>query len=157
MKMFTNTNKEHEIKGDVRMEHEHRMPSRPLPPHERQRMVRIEFDEEDWTLLKDVFGDDDTTSAEIETIMDAPPEIQILAVQLINILKGKSLEMNLNFTKYFAPKFFSPALDDDAHALYSKLYGETGEMFVEILNTSPDEIAVVSRLIAHLAEKKVEA
>ena len=154
MKMFTNTSKEHEIKGDVRMEHEHRMPLRPVPPHERKKMVHIEFDENDWMLLKEVFGDDDTTAAGIETIMDAPPEIQILAAQLINILKGQGVEMNLSFTKYFAPKFSSPAMDDGAQALYSKLYGENGKMFVEILNTSPDEIAVISRLIANLAEKK---
>ena len=57
--------------------------------------------------------------------------------------------MNMNFAKFPAP-----VLGDDTHALYSKLYGEAGERFVDILNTSPDEIAVISRLIAYLAERK---
>lgn len=57
--------------------------------------------------------------------------------------------MNMNFAKFPAP-----VLGDDAQLLYSKLYGEAGERFVDILNTSPDEIAVISRLIAYLAERK---
>ena len=57
--------------------------------------------------------------------------------------------MNMNFAKFPAP-----VLGDDAQALYSKLYGEAGERFVDILNTSPDEIAVISRLIAYLTERK---
>lgn len=57
--------------------------------------------------------------------------------------------MNMNFTK-----FSTPTLDHDAQTLYSRLYGEDGEMFVEILNTSPNEIAVISRLIAYLTERK---
>jgi hypothetical protein len=57
--------------------------------------------------------------------------------------------MNMNFAKFPAP-----VLGDDVQSLYSKLYGEGGERFVDILNSSPDEIAVVSRLIAYLAERK---
>ena len=57
--------------------------------------------------------------------------------------------MNMNFAKFPAP-----VLGDDAQSLYSKLYGKAGERFVDILNTSPDEIAVISRLIAYLAERK---
>lgn len=57
--------------------------------------------------------------------------------------------MNMNFAKFPAP-----VLGDDTQALYSRLYGEAGDRFVEILNTSPDEIAVISRIIAYLTEKK---
>ncbi len=57
--------------------------------------------------------------------------------------------MNMNFTKFSAP-----VLDNATQELYSKLYGEAGKKFVEILNSSPDEIAVISRLIAYLTEKK---
>lgn len=57
--------------------------------------------------------------------------------------------MNINFAK-----FPTPVLDEDAQILYSKLYGDAGERFVSILNTSPDEISVISRMIAYLAEKK---
>lgn len=57
--------------------------------------------------------------------------------------------MYMNFAKFSAP-----VMDDNTQALYSKLYGNAGERFVDILNTSPDEIAVISRLIAYLTERK---
>ena len=57
--------------------------------------------------------------------------------------------MNMNFAKFPAP-----VLGYDAQRLYFKLYGEAGERFVDILNTSPDEIGVISRLIAYLTERK---
>ena len=57
--------------------------------------------------------------------------------------------MNMNFAKFPAP-----VLGDDAQTLYAKLYGKAGERFVDILNTSPDEIGVISRLIAYLTERK---
>ncbi len=88
MNILTNTNKMSEIKGGLHMMHEHKLPLRHnIPPHERKEMLHIEFDENDWALLKEVFGDEDTAVAAVEIIRDAPPEIQILAVQLINIIK----------------------------------------------------------------------
>jgi len=57
--------------------------------------------------------------------------------------------MYMNFAKFSAP-----VMDDNTQALYSKLYGNAGERFVDILNTSPDEIAVISRMIAYLTERK---
>lgn len=60
-----------------------------------------------------------------------------------------NININMNSTK-----FPSPVLGDDTQELYAKLYGNAGEKFVEILNTSPNEIAVISRLIAYLMEKK---
>ena len=59
--------------------------------------------------------------------------------------------MNMNFAKFSAP-----VLGDDAQELYIKLYGDVGEKFINILNTSPNEIAVISRLITYLADKKGE-
>ena len=48
-------------------------------------------------------------------------------------------------------KFEVPCMDDTATELYSALYGEDiGKRFVGVLATSPDEIAVISRLIAYL-------
>ncbi len=88
MNILANTNKTNNIKGGPHMIHEHKLPLRhPVPPHERKAMLHIEFDENDWVLLKEVFGDEDTAAAAVEIIRDAPPEIQILAVQLINIIK----------------------------------------------------------------------
>lgn len=57
--------------------------------------------------------------------------------------------MNMNFTK-----FSVPVLGGDTQELYTKLYGDAGEKFVDILNASPNEIAVISRLIAYLKDKK---
>ena len=57
--------------------------------------------------------------------------------------------MNMTFARFSAP-----VLGEDTQELYTKLYGESGEMFINILNTSPNEIAVISRLIAYLKEDK---
>ena len=52
-------------------------------------------------------------------------------------------------------KFEVPGMDDTAKELYSALYGEDiGKRFVEVLATSPDEIAVISRLITYLMTSK---
>lgn len=56
--------------------------------------------------------------------------------------------MNVNFAK-----FSVPVLGDETQELYKKLYGESGEKFVDILNSSPNEIAVISKLIAYLRDK----
>lgn len=58
--------------------------------------------------------------------------------------------MNMNFAKFSAP-----VLGDDTQKLYTELYGEAGGRFVDILNTSPNGIAVISRLIAYLKNKAV--
>ena len=57
--------------------------------------------------------------------------------------------MKMNYAKFPAP-----VLGGDTQSLYDRLYGDAGEHFVDILNASPDEIAVISRLIAYLADKK---
>lgn len=59
--------------------------------------------------------------------------------------------MNMNFAKFPAP-----VLGDGTQELYTKLYGDAGERFIDILNSSPNEIAVISRLIAYLKEKREE-
>ena len=88
MNSFLNTSNMNKSKGEVHMTHEHKLPLRHnIPPHERKAMMHIEFDDSDWTLLKEVFDDEDTAAAAVNIIRNAPPEIQILAVQLINIIK----------------------------------------------------------------------
>ena len=57
--------------------------------------------------------------------------------------------MNMNILK-----FTVPVLGDNTQQLYSKLYGDNGVSFINILSSSPYEIAVISRLIAYLAQKK---
>lgn len=57
--------------------------------------------------------------------------------------------MNANFTRWT-----SPILGEEAEAVYSGAYGENGNAFVNVLETSPYEIAVISRMIAYLQSKK---
>ena len=88
MKILANENNENiEKEGGLHMIHEHRGPVHHIPPHERKAIVRLEYDEQDWSLMKDIFGDEDTAAAVATIIREAPPEIQILAVQLINVIK----------------------------------------------------------------------
>lgn len=61
--------------------------SRPLLPHERRNLLYAEFEDEDWELLLKIFGDEDTAVAAMKIIRDAPPEMQILAAQIIDLIK----------------------------------------------------------------------
>ncbi len=55
----------------------------PVLPHERKSMVSIQFDERDFEVFKDVFGNEDEANAAIGIIHGAPPEMQILVAQLL--------------------------------------------------------------------------
>lgn len=85
--MFMEMREENEIKRTWNMTCGHRKPAAHLLPHERRTLMHIEFDETDWKLLREVFGDEDTAVAAAEIIMEAPPEIQILAIQVMDIIK----------------------------------------------------------------------
>ena len=89
MKVIQNISTTKQIEGGhVPMRHEHhKAPGHPIPPHERKGLVKIEFESGDWALLNEIFGDEDTAVAAMEIIKDAPPEIQILAVQLMKIIE----------------------------------------------------------------------
>ena len=87
MKASYNNENANMMKGGINMFHEHKGPGRLIPPHERKALLHIEFEDDDWELLKNVFGDEDTAYAAAEIVREAPPEIQILAMQLINIIK----------------------------------------------------------------------
>lgn len=62
------------------------MPVGPVPPHERRALLHLEFDERDWTALREIFGDEDTANAAAAIITEAPPEIQILALQILKLI-----------------------------------------------------------------------
>lgn len=59
--------------------------------------------------------------------------------------------MNTNFTRWT-----SPVLGADAEKMYAEVYGENGKGFLEVLESSPYEIAVISRLIVYMQNKKKE-
>ncbi len=128
---------------------------RPLPPHERRAMMHFEFGEKDFNLLNTVFGDPDTAQAAAYIIQDAPPEIQILAIQLMK-MNGSDTILSANSNFESSVRFPSPTMDETAQNLYAELYGNAGTRFVGILNSSPNEIAVISRLIAYLDDKTKE-
>ncbi|WP_412570594.1 hypothetical protein [Evtepia sp.] len=157
MKVWTNETKRPDWEGGIAMMHGHHRPGH-IPPHAHRALLRVEFDEQSWALWEQVFGDDDTVGAAAEILRNAPPEIQILAVQLIAALGqgapagGAADEEEARSTA--CPRFPSPVLGEEARALYARLYGGNGRRFADILDTSPDEIAVVSRLIAYLAQRE---
>lgn len=57
--------------------------------------------------------------------------------------------MNTNFTRWT-----NPILSQEAETIYTDIYGNEGADFLHVLETSPYEIAVVSRLIAYLQKVK---
>ena len=87
MKAFTDTFREDTIGRGIPMPHAHMGIEHPIPPHERRILMHIEFENEDWEVLREIFKDEDTATAAVGVLMDAPPEIQILAVQLMDIIK----------------------------------------------------------------------
>ena len=87
MKLKSNTRNDILMEGGPHMIHEHRAPGRHIPPHERKALMNIEFEESDWVLLNRIFDDEDTAMAAAEIIKEAPPEIQILAIQLLIIIE----------------------------------------------------------------------
>lgn len=155
MKIITENKMDKHLDGRPPMPHEHHRIGRPIPPHERRSMMHIEFGEDDLTLLNTIFDDPDTAQAAAYIIQDAPPEIQILAVQLMKI-NGSSTFLTANSGIDPQVRFPSPTMDETAQDLYAELYGDAGARFVGILNSSPNEIAVISRLIAYLDNKTKE-
>lgn len=79
----TNHVKEERSMNEYTMQHITYGPKHPMAPHERRGMITIQFDNKDWTVFKDVFGNDDEAAAAAGIIQSAPPEIQILVVQLL--------------------------------------------------------------------------
>lgn len=53
--------------------------------------------------------------------------------------------MNANITRWT-----NPILGEGADTVYTEMYGDEGRNFLHVLESSPYEIAVVSRLIAYL-------
>lgn len=64
-----------------------RHPVPPMPPHMQQRMILIKFEEKDLAVFREIFGDEDTVAAVMEILYAAPPEIQILALQILHMIE----------------------------------------------------------------------
>ena len=92
MKVFTDKKNEKALEGGIHMMHEHRGPGRHIPPHERKALMHVEFDEADWTLLKEVFGDDDTALAASEIIREKILSPSPLMGKILNTLLDEVIE-----------------------------------------------------------------
>ena len=44
----------------------------------------------------------------------------------------------------------NPILNDDAKTVFEENYGKNAQSILDVLNTSPEEIAVISMLLAYL-------
>lgn len=53
-------------------------------------------------------------------------------------------------------RFGTPGMGEETEAAYSGVYGEIGMDFIRVLQDSPYEIAVLSRLLTYLEEKRKE-
>lgn len=86
--MIATAKKDNHAKEEIRMNEQmaHR-PKHPVPPHVRKGMITLQFDEDDWKVFKEAFGDEDTAAAAVEIVHGAPPEIQILAAQVLNMIE----------------------------------------------------------------------
>lgn len=69
------------------LSHSHPVAPHHLPPHERRKAVQFVYEESDWQIFTDVFGDLDTAKAAVTIIEAAPPEIQILFYQMVQLVK----------------------------------------------------------------------
>ena len=88
MKLFTQNNHTETLEGGhPHMMHEHRNPIKHIPPHKRKTLMRIEFGDDELRLFNSIYGDEDEAAAAVQVLLEAPPEIQILAIQLINHIK----------------------------------------------------------------------
>lgn len=64
-----------------------RHPAPPVPPHMRRQMLHIVFEDKDVAVFQEVFGDEDTAVAAMDILCGAPPEIQILALQILHMIE----------------------------------------------------------------------
>lgn len=48
-------------------------------------------------------------------------------------------------------------INENSQKAYAEIYGEDGQRFVDIMETAPYEIAVISQLITYLQKKCQEA
>lgn len=59
------------------------------------------------------------------------------------------MRMNMNPTR-----FGTPGMGQETETAYNNVYGDSGVNFVQVLRESPYEIAVLSRMIAYLEQKR---
>ena len=129
----------------------------PIPPHERRDMIYVEFDQQGEEVLGEMFGSEEEADIAINILHCAPPETQLLVLQL---LKVNGVNLKARFPKAHMQsinaRWGAPILGEEVYEKYINAYGEDGECYVEVLESSPYEIAVISRIIAYMQDKRGE-
>ena len=155
MKVWTNETKRPDWEGGIAMMHGHHRPEH-IPPHAHRALLRAEFDEQSWRC---------GCSYSETTTPSAPRQ------RSSGMLRRRSRSSPFSSLPWprapaggaadeeearstSCPRFPAPVLGAEARAFYARLYGANERRFADILDTSPDEIAVVSRLIAYLAQRE---
>lgn len=181
MPMYTTSINNTKGENDMnRLDHSHIHPKghamhphhvHPAPPHERRAMLHLFLDEKDQEVLLAVFGDQDSAAAAESIIYEAPPEVQILAIQSLSMAEQfvrlsesqpeqqvmeNSQETSSCETVENRARMSCPVLGESAKRLFDQLYGETGDGFYTVLGSAPYEIAVIARILAYLNEKAGE-
>ncbi|MCR5587683.1 MAG: hypothetical protein K6F77_09180 [Lachnospiraceae bacterium] len=141
--------------------HEHLMPPEPIglgigapvPPHLKHNMVQILFDTDALDSFKKIFNSEDEAYAAMSIINNAPPEFKILAIQLFKLI-GVNLKVIFQESPYnrnqISAQWDSPFLGGEVGDIYNKTYGNEGKSYAKVLNTSPVDHSVISRLILYI-------
>lgn len=126
-----------------------------IPPHERKNMVYMEFDAASEEALSKMFGSTEEAEIAINILHDAPPEHQIIAHQL---LRQNGVNVKARYPKSFSTpiRFSSPILGEEIGNAYTQTYGEDGSHYIDVLESSPYEFSVISRMIEYMQEQKGE-
>lgn len=127
----------------------------PIPPHERKNMIYVDFDKECEETLSKMFGSDEEAEIAINILHCAPPEQQVVALQLLR-MNGVDVKARFPETHPIPVRWAAPILGKDIYDAYADVYGDDGIHYVEVLETSPYEISVISRMIAYMQEKRGE-
>lgn len=139
-------------------------PMHPAHPHERRAALRFSLEEKDREVLLAVFGDEDSAASAESIIYDAPPEVQVLAIQALSMaaqtvhLPQSAIAENAQEAPTSAAmenriRWSCPVLDESVNRLFRQAYGEVGYNFCTVLGSAPYEIAVVARILAYLNER----
>lgn len=140
---------------------------KPIAPHLKHVRLALPFPEDSYQILYKVFGDEDVANSAMDILTHAaPPEIQVLALQAMEVISRMpdaapddavsdqdAVVSQTDDARENRARWTNPVLDESTTQMFTQLYGENGSGFLQALGTAPYEIAIVSRMMAYLNEK----
>jgi hypothetical protein len=126
-----------------------------IPSHERKSMIYVEFDKDCEEELFKIFGSEEEAEIAINILHCAPPEQQVIALQILR-MNGVNVKARFPVAHPVSVRWASPILGENVCESYTDAYGEDGIHYVEVLESAPYEISVISRMIAYMQEKRGE-